>query len=118
MTPSLPLALITTWLPFTGTPEMPPIKVGLRRECGVADANSIGLVATTDASTYIIAYIDVVTARGEILTGSIAHCDVVVAGHVVKEGITTHCDVAAASCVELERRGPSGRVADAGCVVF
>ena len=95
--------------------------------CLVADADGVGLARNT-----LVANIDVVTARSEILTRPEAQCNVVAAGCVAKERITTGGRVAAAGVaneradtggrvvvagVLKERKGTVGSVVVAGCVV-
>ena len=72
---------------------MPAIKVSGLRSCR-ADANCVGL-----ASKSSIVNINIVAARGQVLTGCKAHRDVVVA-----------------SCIGLKRSGGGGRIVRASCV--
>jgi len=78
----------------------------------LADTNGIGFPAKT-----VVAYIDIVTARGEVDAGGRAQCDVVAARCIIQERIKTGRCVEVAGCVVSKRTIAGGRVEAAGCVV-
>src|SRR5215813_4006564 len=71
--------------------------------CCATDADSIGFATHT-----FIANIDIITARGAVLTGSNAQCDVVASSGVVQKRVVTDGRVACAGCIENEGLKPNG----------
>src|SRR5438445_617082 len=76
----------------------------------LAYANGFGLGGHT-----FIAYVDIVTARGEAEACIIAQCDVESAGCVLPEGVLTVGCVVDAGCVAVERTLTGGRAIVSSC---
>src|SRR6266567_139887 len=79
----------------------------------VADTNDVVVPAKT-----VVAYIDIVTAGGDINAGGSAQCDVVVACCVVQERMNTGGGVEVAGGVARERIITDGRIIEAGGVAI